>query len=214
MRLKLGYSNEEELLPLLPLIQQNNFELVKLREDEIKFKIDEIHLIYFPLPLLTTVEDLKVISNGAYVIEDIGLKLLKPVQQRENIRLCIRSTNTTEYYLLKLFTKYNFIIKYDQTECDAVIQNKDYDISLLQLWSKECNNLPLVSKLLGSKILSQEELSRIKVLVRESASFQENYGKISNISKELGLKGRMAVECFWRVCSNRGLCGKYRPVLL
>ncbi|MEM1626487.1 MAG: hypothetical protein QXV69_04295 [Sulfolobaceae archaeon] len=213
MKLKLGYSDEEELLPLLPLINDNKFELVKIREDEIKFKLDELHLIYFPLPLLTMLEGIKVISNGAYIINDLGIKLLTSTQ-KENIKICIKNTNTTEYYLLKLLTKYNFIIKPNQNECDAILQKKDYDLSLTQLWSKECTQLPLVSKLLGSKILSQEDLTKIKVLVRESASLQENEGKITSISKELGLKGRMAIECFWRLCNSKGLCGKHRPILL
>ncbi|AAK40478.1 hypothetical protein SULI_05590 [Saccharolobus solfataricus] len=211
MRLSLGYVKEKELEIIAPLLNNETnrnieFNLIRVKEDELKFKLKELDLAFIPLPLTLFYENIRFISNGAFVANKIGLKIINS----RFSKLCINSSNSTEYYLFKTLTNYKNPLEIVRSEvcndADVLISYEDYDISLDELWRKNCGDLPLVISLIGSLRLDEQTLSKVKVVIREAASLQESRGRISHYSKELGLKGRQAIECFFQLCLKRGLC--------
>lgn len=205
MNVTFAYSREEELLPLLPILNGEikskdiTFKFVEVKEDEIKFKYSQFDLYYLPLPLLNYIEA-KILSNGAYVVQDLGIS-------DDNVTEICTSSNSTEYYLLKILTGIKMIPnpKPDCKSAKFVITN--YKFSLAKLWQEKCGDLPVVLSVIGSN-LRDDEISRIKIIIRESASLQEKRGVIYPTSKELGLKGRKAIECFFELCKKKNLCFK------
>jgi len=211
VRLRLGYASEKELEVIEPLLSNEinrNVELepIRVKEDELKFKLKELDLAFIPLPLTLFYENIRFISNGAFVTTKIGLKVIN----NRFARLCISSSNSTEYYLFKILTNYKNPIEVVRsescTDTDVLISYEDYHISLDELWRKNCGDLPIVISLIGSLRLDEQTLSKVKVIIREAASLQESRKKVSQYSKELGLKGRQAVECFFQLCLKKGLC--------
>ncbi|ARM75724.1 hypothetical protein [Acidianus manzaensis] len=203
MNISIAYSNKDEILPLLPIINNEIkskdyvFEFVEIKQDEIKFKYKNYDLYYISLPLLNYI-DTKILSNGARVVNELGLS------DEINNEVCT-SSNSTEYYLLKILLGSKAIpnSKLDCNSARFVINN--YKISLSDIWKKECQNLPIVLSVIGSN-LPDDVLSKIKIIIRESASIQESKGIISPLSKELGLKGRKSLECFFQLCRKKNLC--------
>jgi len=188
---------------------------INVREDELKFKLNEFDLAFIPLPLLNFIQGIKLISNGAFVIEKLGVKL----HSSSINKICVKGSNSTEYYLFKALTNFKHHVEVVKGEdcqgADAAIVYDDYNISLDGLWKQECGDLPIVISLIGSIKLSEDELLKIKVIIRESASIQETNKEILPYSKELGLKGRKAIECFFQICENKGLCKKnMKPYIL
>lgn len=217
MEVNLGYSNEIELIPIEPLIKREinrdiKINLIKIKEDKIKFNLDNLDLVYIPLPLTTLIEDMKVITNGAFIVDKIGIKFLKS-ENIKNWRVCVDNTNSPEYYLLKIFTNFQINLG-NNDQCEMIISLGEYDYSLTEIWKKSCGNVPIVFKVLGSKKADEEFLNKIKIMIRESALIQEKKGMISQFSRELGLKGREAINCFIELCRKKGICGKYNPIIL
>ncbi|MEM3971235.1 MAG: hypothetical protein QXR34_02105 [Saccharolobus sp.] len=220
MKLRLGYTNQRELISLYPIISKTiesnlEFDLVYIRGDELKFKLGEVDLAFIPLPVLAFINNIKFISNGAFTINRLGIRLLG----NSITRLCIYSSNSTEYYLFKLLTNFKIpieIIKDKEIEkCDAIISYDDYDISIDELWKSQCGDLPIVISMLGTIKLQEELLVKAKVAIRESAVIQERSGNILPYSKELGLKGRQSIDCFFQLCSKKGLCNSnIKPYIL
>ncbi|TRM87212.1 hypothetical protein DJ526_09330, partial [Sulfolobus sp. A20-N-G8] len=189
--------------------------IINVKEDELKFRLNEFDLAFIPLPLLNFIQGIKLISNGAFVIEKLGIKLHRDIINK----ICVKGSNSTEYYLFKALTNFKHHIEVVKGEdcqgADAMIDYDGYNISLGELWRQECGDLPIVISLIGSTRLSEGELLKIKAIIRESASIQENNKEILSYSKELGLKGRKAIECFFQICENRGLCKKnIKPYIL
>ncbi|WP_338599679.1 hypothetical protein V6M85_10410 [Sulfolobus tengchongensis] len=214
MKLTLGYVNERELEAIRPILDNEikrnvHLELVRVKEDELKFKLKDLDLAYVPLPLSIFFDNIKFISNGAFVVNKIGLKTISD----KISKICINSSNSTEYYLFKMLTNYKNPIEIVREEIcisgDARISYDDYNISLDQAWRDNCGDLPIVISLIGSLRLNDDVLSKIKVVIRESAALQESKGKISQYGKELGLKGRQSIECFFQLCLKKGLCRSY-----
>lgn len=149
MRLRLGYVSEKELEVIEPLLSNEinrNVELepIRVKEDELKFKLKELDLAFIPLPLTLFYENIRFISNGAFVTTKIGLKVIN----NRFARLCISSSNSTEYYLFKILTNYKNPIEVVRsescTDTDVLISYEDYHISLDELWRKNCGDLPIV----------------------------------------------------------------------
>lgn len=210
MKIRLAYSREEELRPLLPLFEGkiNNrgfdFEIEKIKQDEIKFNIDKFDLLYLPLPLLAVVKGLKVISNGSYAVEKLYIR--RTNEENNVLRLYVNGTNSTEFYLVKMFINMSVIPSFNEN--NALIDYNEGTIDLYKEWEAICGKLPIVISVLGSKNLKEEELLKLKVVIRDSASVMVNLGQILNVSKELGLKGREALDCFFKLCKEKGLCGE------
>ncbi|AWR97081.2 hypothetical protein DFR86_05565 [Acidianus sulfidivorans JP7] len=203
MNITIAYSNKEEILPLLPIMNNEinpkefKFEFIQIREDDIKFKYENYDLFYLPLPLLNYI-DIKIISNGAMVVNELGLS--------DNItkEVCA-SSNSTEYYLLKILTGTKALPNSKPDCSGSKFVTNNYKMSLSDLWRNNCQDLPIVLRLIGSN-LSDDILSKIKIIIRESASIQENRGLIASYSRELGLKGRKAIDCFFELCRKKNLC--------
>lgn len=211
MNVTFAYSRDEELLPLLPIINGEikvkdiEFNFIKVKEDEIKFTYSKFDLYYMPLPLLNYVEA-KILSNGAYIVPDLGLSENLPNE------VC-SSSNSTEYYLLKILTT-SKAIPNSKPDCKgAKFMTSGYSFSLRRLWQEYCNDLPIVLSVIAGN-LTDEEISKIKVIIRESAALQEKRGAISPLARELGLKGRRAIECFLDLCKKKNLCSKVSYVIL
>ncbi len=209
MKLSLAYSKEEELLPILPILDKEvnkgiEIEATKIKEDEIKFKYKNFDLYYIPLPDLNYI-DTKILSNGAYVVNSLGLDELKE-------EVCINS-NSTEFYLLKALMNYRGIPNNKENCNGSKFTTKDFKISLSDKWKEICGDLPLVLNVIGSN-LSDDLIGKIKIVIRESASLQEAKGLIPPISKELGLKGRKSIDCFFDLCRKKNLCSVNNYVIL
>ena len=215
MRITLAYSREEELKPLLPLLEGkiNNrgyeIEPIKIKQGEVKFNIENYDLLYFPLPVLSVIKDVKILSNGSYSVEKLFIKKIK---EEKNIRLYLNGTNSTEFYLAKMFL--NGTVIPSSSDYNAVIDSNEGEIDLYSEWEKICGKLPIIISMIGSKKVTEEELLKIKVIIRESASFLVNTGELPSVAKELGLKGREALECFFKLCKQKGLCGEVKYSLL
>ena len=216
MNLRLAYTRDEEIKPLEPLLRGEidnrgfNIELVKVsKEDELKFVIDKVDLAYVPLPVLNLIPQLKVISNGNYVVERLKLRIISnPVR-----KVLVPGSNSTEFYLVKMLYNNN-VIPVLNGNYDAEVNYKEGEVGLDKLWSEKCENLPLVLKVLASKNLDESVLLEFKILVRESASKMVERGELNSFSKELGLKGRKALECFFNLCFQKNLCSNVSYYLI
>lgn len=215
MKIKLAYSRDSELKPLIPLLEgrinNKGYELVaeKIKEDEIKFNIDKYELLYIPLPVISLVKDIRILSNGSYVINKL---YIRRTNEDKVIKLLVDGTNSTEFYLAKMLTDMNIIPSFK--DYNATIDYENGNIDLYEEWVKLCGNLPIIVSVLGSKILGDEDLLKIKTVIRDSASIAVNENNISSISKELGLKGRESLECFFKLCREKELCGDVKISLL
>ena len=217
MKITLAYSREEELKPLIPLLEGkiNNrgftIEPIKVKQDEVKFYAENYDLLYFPLPVLSIIKNVKILSNGVYSVEKLFIKKIKKDNEK-NIKLYLNGTNSTEFYLAKMFISENIIPSLN--DYNAIIDFNEGEIDLHTRWEKVCGKLPIIISIIGSKKLSEDELLKIKVIIRESAALLVNLGELPNITKELGLKGREALECFFNLCKQKGLCGEVKYSLL
>lgn len=215
MKVKLAYSKDEELKPLLPLLKGkvNNrgydFEVVKIKEDEIKFNLNNFDLLFIPLPVLALAKDIKVLTNGSNVTEKLFIKRIK---EDKILKLLVSGTNSTEFYLTKILLNINILPSF--SDYNSLISYSDGDIDLYNEWVKHCGKIPIVLSVLGSVRLDDDELLKLKVIIRDSASLMVNEGEIESISKELGLKGREAIECFFKLCREKGLCNEVKLSLL
>ncbi len=209
MRLTIAYTAEEELKPLTPILQGEvnkgvELEPKKVNVDELKFNHGSFDLFFLHLPLLLYVKGVKAISNGAYVVERLG------IEGKDYNSICVDSSSSTEFYLVKLLVNQKAVPK-RSGECSRISKERE---EISDLWKGECGNLPIVISLIGSTKLSTDELLRLKVVIRESASIQERKGEIKPYSKELGLKGREALDCFFKLCRKRGVCNEVTYDLL
>ncbi|BFH74417.1 hypothetical protein SJAV_23610 [Sulfurisphaera javensis] len=217
MRIKLAYSREEELKPLIPLlrgeINNRGYEFVveKIKEDEIKFNINKYDLLFIPLPVLAITKDVKVLSNGSMLVNGLYIKKIK--KDEKQIKLLVNGTNSTEFYLAKIFLNNENIVP-SFGDYNAIISYDEGDINLYEKWKESCGNIPIIISILGSQKLGEEDLLKLKVIIRESASLIVNKGEIPAMSKELGLKGREALECFFKLCKEKGICGEVKISLL
>jgi len=215
VKISLAYSREEELKPLVPLLEGkiNNrgyeIEPIKIKQDEVKFNIEKYDLLYFPLPVLSTIKDVKILSNGSYSVEKLFIKKIK---DEKSIKLHLNGTNSTEFYLVKMFINENVVPSLN--DFNAIIDFNGGEIDLYSEWESVCGKLPIIISMIGSKKLTEDDLLKIKVIVRDSASSLVNSGEIPSISKELGLKGRESLECFFKLCKQKGLCGEVKFSLL
>ena len=215
VKISLAYSRDEELKPLAPLLEGkiNNrgyeIEPIKIKQDEIKFNAEKYDLLYFPLPVLSIIKDVKILSNGSYSVEKL---FIKKIRDEKDIKLYLNGTNSTEFYLVKIFV--NGTIIPSLNNYNAVIDFDEGEINLYNEWESVCGKLPIIISMIGSKKLTEDELLKIKVIIRESASLLANSGELPNIAKELGLKGREALECFFKLCKQKGLCGEVKFSLL
>ena len=212
VKLKLAYSRDEELKPLIPLIKNEidnrgfEFDLIKVKEDDIKFVANDVDLFFSPLPLLSFLSP-KVITNASYVTESLWLKI-KRDNSLSAFRLLVPGSNSTEYYLIKMLypSQQRNIIPVTKGEYDGEISYEGGDIDIYQMWKEECGDLPIVIKVLSTIRLKEEEIDRLKIVLRESASKAIKELGISQYSKELGLKGRKSLECFFSLCKKRSIC--------
>ena len=217
MKLTLAYSREEELKPLIPLLEgkinSRGFEIepIKIKQDEVKFNVENYDLLYFPLPVLSVVKDVKILSNGSYSVEKLFIKKVK-IDDEKNVKLYVNGTNSTEFYLAKMFVNGN--VSPSLNSYNAVIDLNEGEIDLYGEWEKVCGKLPIIISVIGSKKLTEEELLKIKIVIRESASVLVNSGELPSIAKELGLKGRESIDCFFKLCKQKGLCGEVKYSLL
>ncbi|AGE71412.1 hypothetical protein [Sulfolobus acidocaldarius] len=219
MRIKIAYSRDEEIKILQPVLNNEvdtkgfSFDILKLKEDDLKFHVDEYELLYLPLPLVTFIENLKVLTNGAYVVNDIGIRYRKKTESK--LKILVPGSNSTEYYLARMIYGHNVVPTTSQEEWTAELTyDGTSEYSFKDFWNSNCGNLPFVIKLLGSKILDEESLSRIKIVIRDSANLAYERGYVNSFSKELGLKGREALDCFFKICRQKNLCGKFTSYLL
>lgn len=216
MIVKIAYAREAELKPLIPLLKNEidtrgfTFELIKVdREDELKFYLDKVDLVYIPLPILNFVQNLSILSNGSYVSTGLRLQLLSSTAKR----VLVPGSNSTEFYLVKML--YNSgITPVISGDYDAKVTYDAGDVDLLNLWNNVCQNSPLILKVLATKRLDEQIILQLKVLIRESASKMVEKNEVSIFSKELGLKGRSSIECFFKLCREKNLCSNvsYRLV--
>lgn len=205
MKLSLAYSIDEEILPIMPIINGEvlkgiEIEPKKVSLDEIKFNYNNYDIFYVQLPLFLYIKNVKVISNGAYVIEKLGSE----DSLTSSSSVCVESTSSTEFYLLKILLGYKGIPR-KNGNCIKLVHDLD---NISCLWREQCGNLPIIISLIGSTKLSDEEMSILKVVVRESASLQEKRNLIKAYSKELGLKGRDALNCFFQLCKEKNICNE------
>lgn len=212
MQLQIGYSLDEELSPIIPVLKgevKSDIELVpiKVKGDELKFKINDLDLSFLPLPLLNFVSGVKLLSNGAFIVNRLGIKRI--INKDPISSICVRGSNSTEYYFVKmiLFQKISPIIS-ESEKCtgESTISFSDYDISIDSLWEKHCKDCPIILDLIGSLKLDINILSKLKMIIRESARLQEERGVIGKFSKELGLKGRESVKNFFELCYKKKIC--------
>jgi len=215
VKVKLAYSKDEELKPLLPLLNGRinkrgyDFEVIKIKEDEIKFNLNNFDLLFIPLPVLTLVKDIKILTNGSNVTEKLFIKRIK---EDKMLKLLVSGTNSTEFYLAKILINSNIMPAF--SDYNSVINYNDGDLDLYKEWVKYCGKVPIVLSVLGSVRLSDGELLKLKVIIRDSASLMVNEGEVESTSKELGLKGREAIECFFKLCREKGLCNEVKLSLL
>jgi len=212
VQLKLGYSDEMELKPIIPAINGEikgdiSISPVKVKEDDLKFMIKELDLAFIPLPIINFINNIKIITNGAFVVNTMGLKRLN--NRQDYFRVCVKGSNSTEYYISRIFVpqKLQPVVS-DSTSCDGdlIISFDDRDIDFDQFWKRACDGCPFVLDVVGSINLDFSTLSKIKVLFRESAKIQEERGVILRYSKELGLKGKEAIKTFFDLCNRKRLC--------
>ncbi|PVU68192.1 hypothetical protein DDW01_00470 [Sulfolobus sp. SCGC AB-777_G05] len=213
VKLKLAYSRDEELKPLIPLINNeiNNrgfeFDLIKVKEDDIKFVVNDVDLFFSPLPLFSFLK-LRVITNASFVVESLWLRL-KGNNSSSAFRLLVPGSNSTEYYLIKMLYpshQQRNIVPVTKGEYDGEVSYEGGDIDIYQMWKEGCGDLPIVIKVLSTIKLKEEEIDRLKIVLRESASKAIKEFNISQYSKELGLKGRKSLECFFSLCKKKGIC--------
>jgi hypothetical protein len=205
VKLSLAYSIDEEITPIIPIIKGEISKGVKIEPkkvplDEIKFNYNNYDIFYVQLPLLLYIKNIKVISNGAYIIEKLGSE----ASLTSSSSVCIENTSSTEFYLLKILLGYKGVPR-KNGDCIKLVHNSD---NISYIWREQCGNLPIVISLIGSTKLSDEEMSILKVVVRESASLQERRDLIKSYSKELGLKGREAINCFFKLCKEKNVCSE------
>lgn len=210
MQLKIGYSDEEELKPIIPILKgeiQSEIEIipVKIKVDELKFRLNDLDLSFISLPIINFVNNVKIVTNGAVAVESLGLKKLN--DKLDVSTVCVKGSNSTEYYLIRILLpqKVQPIVS-DPCNGDSVVAFTNYDISLDSIWRKYCPACPLVLSVVGSSKLDSSTLTKVKVLFRESAKIQEERGIVSKYSKELGLKGRESIKTFFDLCDKKRIC--------
>jgi hypothetical protein len=206
MNLTLAYSREGDLEALSPLIgkELRGFSIspVKVKEDQLKFVLDQHDLLYTPLPVVGNVKGIKVLSNCSVATDNLGVKFLN---KSDNPRIAVKGTNSTEFYLLRLLTnlKVSPVVCEDTCHADALfVEGEEADLDIGSLWRERCGKIPIVMRVISTLRLDQYVLGRLKIALREAASLS----KVSDVSKEMGLRGRSALSCFTRICRQRGLC--------
>ncbi|QKQ99691.1 hypothetical protein GWK48_04165 [Metallosphaera tengchongensis] len=205
MKFTLAYSDDKDLVPLRPLLEgavdrDIVLEPIRIKEDNLKFEFYRYDLVYLPLPLLNYIKDVKFISNGAKIADRIGL-----VGQCSGLKVCVQNSNSTEYYYMKIFNQKYSVTIGQNCECSVGVDNVNVDLT--QSWHERCGSLPVVLKMIAVNV-NDDVIPKIKIAIRESASIVANTGYTSQLSKELGLKGRQAVECFITKCREAELCSK------
>ncbi|BCU71291.1 hypothetical protein [Stygiolobus caldivivus] len=217
MNIKLAYSRDDEIKPLEPLLRHEidnrgfKIELIKVnKEDELKFIVDKVDLVYLPLPVFNFISNLRVISNGSYITSKLKMRILStPVR-----RVLVPGSNSTEFYLVKILYNNNVTPVLNGSFDAEITYDDEGEIDLLSLWNQQCNNSPLILKVLSSKNLDESVLLELKVLIRESASRMVEKKEVSTFSKELGLKGRNSMECFFNLCTQKNLCSNVSYYLI
>lgn len=213
MRFTLAYSQEDDLKPLRPILDNKvnkdlTLDLVQVREDELKFTYSRYDLFYAPLPLINYVKGIRFLTNGAKVWKSLGI-----TGDCSEGKICVQGSNSTEFYFLKLFYKGKLVVSLNQ-DCQCKLSNERDFADLTPLWLEACGDLPFVVKLLATVTLNDDVLAKVKVVVRESALIAQREHGLDPLSKELGLRGRQALECFVKKCSEAGLCAKTEYYLL
>ncbi|MEM4146542.1 MAG: hypothetical protein QXH41_02575, partial [Metallosphaera sp.] len=181
MRLSLGYSDESDLKPLLPLLEGKinrdiYIEPIKIKENEIKFQFHSFDIVYMSLPLINHLPGVRFISNGAKVTERIGIR------GKCEKQVCVNDFNSTEYFFMRIFDSKRQVNKGENCECKVEFENIDEDLTAL--WKEKCGDLPIVLKLIAAN-MDDSQISRVKVAIRESASLMID-SNLSQFSKELG----------------------------
>lgn len=205
----LGYADNSDLVPLQPLLRGEvkigvQIEPVPLKEERLRFELQNLDLVYMPLSLIGNVTDkIVAISNGATVVERSFLKVSKDLREVSRIR--VPSTFSPDFTVARI-TLLGKGVSAVRGEADGEISPELGDYDILKEWRGLCGDLPLIWKLIVTSRLEDNTISRVKSAIRESASLQVDRGLIPPIGKELGLKGRQAVACFFRKCKENGLC--------
>jgi hypothetical protein len=213
VRITVAYSQEDDLKPLKPLLESKvnkgiTLDVVKVKEDDLKFNHHNYDLFYSPIPLINHVRGIRFLTNGAKVWKSIGIE-----GNCNEGKICVQGSNSTEFYFLKMFYRGKLSVSLNQ-ECGCRMAEGGSVVELTPFWSDACGDLPFVVKLLGTVTLNDDTLAKVKVAVRESASMAQGRGDVDVLSKELGLRGRQALECFIKRCSEAGLCIKPEYYLL
>ncbi|BBD72292.1 hypothetical protein HS1genome_0681 [Sulfodiicoccus acidiphilus] len=200
--MELAYSEEREVIPWSEV---RNITLRKVREDEIRFVVEDVELAYVPIPLLPQLGEVLVLSNGAVFSEGMEIR-----SWRSGNKLFVPSSHSVHFYLARLFTNRRWIPVQDRGSADAEVVEEPGN--LWEKWKGSCGDVPIPLKVVVSTKLDQKTLLGIKVELRRSAALAENHGRIKSVTKEMGLKGRSALECFIKLCEP--FCGRAKLLLL
>ncbi|NON62541.1 hypothetical protein, partial [Acidianus sp. RZ1] len=146
-----------------------------------------------PLPVFFHLGKATILSNGAIVVNSLGIS-------NTNIeKICVSGSNSTEFYLVRALLNPKAIPVTTSSQDCSKVTTESYEIPLSNVWKSKCNDLPIVLKVILLGTVPEDVIPKVKAIIRESASIQENLHLVSPGSKELGLKGRKAIECFFKI---------------
>jgi len=197
--LELAYSEERELRPWAKV---KTVQPKRVKEEEVRFIVDKVDLAYVPVPLLPQLGEISVLSNGAVFAKGMSLSRL-----RDGKRLLVPSSHSTHYYLARILTNERWIPTQDEALADARVQEEEGDLSAM--WRAKCGDLPIPIKVVVTTRLEQRMALEVKVELRRSASALELEDPLT---KEMGLRGRKALQCMLDLCAP--LCGRANFILL
>ncbi len=189
MRLTIAYSQADERDLLEKVFSSEGdvvAELVQVSEERLKFEVKNFDVVYVS-PLLLFQENAKFLTSLAKVE-----KRLVALKGPNDVYL-VRSTLSLEYCLLRAKK-----LRLTVSSSNSGGQEED----LTNIWNETCDNLPPISKVLASFRLSDDEMRRVKAVVRKrlnSIDLPENF------VKELGKMTEKFVQCIRNLCENAGL---------
>ena len=195
MRITIAYSDaaEREVLEAVFGSEGNDVvgELVQVNEEKLKFEVEKFDLFYISSTQLFQ-GNLKFLTSLARI--EKGLRALRTPEGY----YVVRSSMSLEYCVLR-----------GKRAKVTVGSGEGQEVDITGSWTETCGDVPLVTKVLASVRLSDDDMRRVKAFIRKKLNSVQ---LPDNFVKELGRSTEKIVLCIKTLCQGAGLSLVGTPV--